>query len=92
MTGGSRGMGAAMALTRVALTYTQSEDRAHALVARIEQEGGVAMALRADNREADAPAPAVDDSTAAFGPSRERCLRAGVYQFDRKSPGAESPC
>lgn len=60
VTGASRGIGAqiARALARrgyaVAVNYLRSAARAEALVAEIVREGGVALAVQADVREADA--------------------------------------
>ncbi|MDX1150822.1 SDR family oxidoreductase [Sinorhizobium medicae] len=59
VTGGSRGIGAAIArkLARegasVALTYVNSADQAQAVVSEIELAGGRAIAIRADNRDAE---------------------------------------
>ena len=60
VTGGSRGIGAAIAKrlaadgARVAITYTKGEAAAAALVKAIENEGGKAIALRADAADANA--------------------------------------
>ena len=54
VTGGSRTIGAAVARrlaadgARVAITYNASPDKAQAVVAQIEAEGGRALAIRAD--------------------------------------------
>lgn len=56
ITGGSRGIGAGIALhlgqldVRTAITYMTGEDEANAVVANIEEQGGQAMAIRADVR------------------------------------------
>ena len=59
VTGGSRGIGAAIAErlaadgASVALTYSGSEAAAHAVVRRIEEGGGRALAIHADAADAD---------------------------------------
>ncbi|MEQ9510785.1 MAG: SDR family NAD(P)-dependent oxidoreductase, partial [Alloalcanivorax xenomutans] len=59
VTGGSRGIGAAIARrlaadgARVAITYTSQPAAAEAVVADIESRGGRALALRADNRDSE---------------------------------------
>jgi len=57
VTGGSRGIGAAVAMAaaqaghRVLLSYASAEDRALEVVARIEAAGGTARAVRADTAD-----------------------------------------
>lgn len=85
VTGGSRGIGAAIAHrlaedgAEVTITYASSEDGARAVVARIEAAGGRARAIRADNRDAGAVEAAVD--TAASGSGRLDILvnNAGIF-------------
>ncbi|MDN3516581.1 3-oxoacyl-ACP reductase family protein [Aquisalimonas lutea] len=85
VTGGSRGMGAAIARSlaaegaRVALTYVQSEDKARSVVAQIEQAGGEALAIRADNQDPAAVASAVDAAREAFGPLDVLVNNAGIF-------------
>lgn len=73
VTGGSRGIGAAIArrLARdgadVALTYARSADRANAVVADIEAAGRRGLAIMADNIDAGAVEVAVEATVAAFG-------------------------
>ncbi len=73
MTGGSRGIGAAIALrlaqegADVALTYTKNEEAAREVVRKIEAAGRRGVALRADAAEADAGSSAVDRAAEAFG-------------------------
>jgi NAD(P)-dependent dehydrogenase (short-subunit alcohol dehydrogenase family) len=57
VTGGSRGIGAAIARrlagdgAAVALTYVSSKDKAEAVAKEIEADGGRALVLRADNAD-----------------------------------------
>ncbi|MCY1075103.1 3-oxoacyl-ACP reductase family protein [Archangium lansingense] len=73
ITGGSRGLGAAIAkrLARdgasVALTYTSSPQKAGAVVAAIETDGGRAVAIRADSADPEAVRNAVAQTVKAFG-------------------------
>lgn len=71
--GGSRGIGAAIVrrLARegahVAFTYVSSAGPAEALAREITENGGKALALRADSADAAAVQLAVDDAVKAFG-------------------------
>ncbi|WP_219566033.1 SDR family NAD(P)-dependent oxidoreductase [Streptomyces griseus] len=73
VTGGSRGIGAAIALrlaqdgADVAVTYVRDEAAARAVVARIEGFGRRGVALRADAADADAGADAVHRAAEALG-------------------------
>jgi len=73
VTGGSRGIGAAIAGrlaaegASVAITYTQGADAAAAVVKQIESAGGKALAVRADATDASAVKAAVEKTVAAFG-------------------------
>src|SRR5262245_33035889 len=73
VTGGSRGIGAAVAkrLARegaaVAITYAASGNRADAVVAAIEAGRGRAMAVRADSADVDAVKAAVAATVKQFG-------------------------
>ncbi|MFZ6720627.1 3-oxoacyl-ACP reductase family protein [Undibacterium sp. Ji49W] len=73
VTGGSRGIGAAIAqkLARdgaaVAITYASSGDQAEQVVASIRAAGGKALAIRADAQDADAVRQAVNTAAAALG-------------------------
>ncbi|MGK9055236.1 3-oxoacyl-ACP reductase family protein [Neorhizobium sp. CSC1952] len=72
VTGGSRGIGAAIVRrlaqdgAAVAFTYSASSERAAALVAEIETEGGKARAIRADSADVDAVKAAVAEAAKAF--------------------------
>jgi 3-oxoacyl-[acyl-carrier protein] reductase len=73
ITGGSRGIGAAIAKrlavdgAKVAITYTKGADAAVAVVKAIERAGGKAMAIQADAADADAGKAAVEKTVATFG-------------------------
>jgi len=73
VTGGSRGIGAAIAKrlaedgASVAITYTKGADAAAAVVKAIEEAGGKAVAIQADAAEAEAAKAAVEKTIAAFG-------------------------
>jgi 3-oxoacyl-[acyl-carrier protein] reductase len=73
VTGGSRGIGAAIAKrlatdgASVAVTYSKGEDAAAALVKTIERDGGKAAAIQADAADADAVRRAVDRTVTLFG-------------------------
>ncbi|MDT0445766.1 SDR family oxidoreductase [Streptomyces johnsoniae] len=73
VTGGSRGIGAAVALrlaregADVAITYVRNEEAAHEVVAKIEAAGVRGVALRADVADAAAVTGAVGRAADAFG-------------------------
>ncbi|MEU6994452.1 SDR family oxidoreductase [Streptomyces sp. NPDC046465] len=73
VTGGSRGMGAAIALrlaeegADVAITYVHSEDAARRIVAKIESMGRRGIALKADAAHAGDAAGAVDRAADDLG-------------------------
>ncbi|SFJ59795.1 SDR family NAD(P)-dependent oxidoreductase [Planctomicrobium piriforme] len=73
ITGGSRGIGAAIAKrlaadgARVAITYTKGADAAASVVKDIEQAGGKAIAIMADATDAKAVHAAVEKTVASFG-------------------------
>src|SRR5207302_3760680 len=73
ITGGSRGIGAAIAKrlavdgANVAITYTKGADAAASVVKEIEHAGGKAIAIRADAADADASNAAVEKTVATFG-------------------------
>ena len=74
VTGASRGIGAAVALTlaelgaAVAVNYRERADEAGTIVARIKAGGGRAIAVRADVSQATAVAAMVDQMASALGP------------------------
>jgi 3-oxoacyl-[acyl-carrier protein] reductase len=73
VTGGSRGIGAAIARrlaadgASVAITYTKGSDAAAAVVKDIERAGGKAVAIQADATNAVAVKAAVEKTVATFG-------------------------
>jgi 3-oxoacyl-[acyl-carrier protein] reductase len=73
VTGGSRGIGAAIAKrlaaggANVAITYTKGSDAASSVVKAIEQAGGKAIAIQADAADADAVRSAVEKTVVTFG-------------------------
>src|SRR3982074_3569718 len=73
VTGGSRGIGAAVAKrlaadgANVAITYAKDAKAASAVVKAIERAGRKAIAIQADATDADAVAAAVEKTVATFG-------------------------
>ena len=73
MTGGSRGIGAAIAKrlaadgAAVAITYTKGADAAASVVEAIKSSGGKAIALQADATAPDQVKAAIDKTVAALG-------------------------
>ena len=73
VTGGSRGIGAAIAKrlaadgASVAITYSKGADAAASVVNTIERAGGEAIAIQADAADADAVKSAVEKTVATFG-------------------------
>jgi 3-oxoacyl-[acyl-carrier protein] reductase len=73
ITGGSRGIGAAIAKrlaadgATIAITYAKDANAASAVVKAIEQSGGKAIAIQADAAKAEAVKAAVEKAFATFG-------------------------
>src|SRR5882724_6014885 len=73
VTGGSRGIGAAIAQrlaadgASVAITYSKGADAAASVVNAIERNGGRAIAIQADAEDLAAVARAVEQTAAKFG-------------------------
>src|SRR3984957_12789849 len=73
VTGGSRGIGAAIAKrlatvgASVAVTYSKGADAAASVVKEIESGGGKAIAIQADAADADAVRNAVEKTVATLG-------------------------
>jgi len=85
VTGGSRGIGAAIARrlaadgAAVAITYTQAEQQAQEVVRDIEAAGGRGLAIRADNRAPAAIEAAVSATAEAFGSISILVNNAGIF-------------
>jgi len=73
VTGGSRGIGAAIVKrlaadgASVALTYSKGADAAASVVETIQHDGGKALAIQADAADADAVRNAVETTVQTFG-------------------------
>src|SRR6266566_3497376 len=73
VTGGSRGIGAAITKrlaadgAGVAFTYAKGADAAASVVKEIERRGGKAIAIQADAADADAVKAAIEKTVATFG-------------------------
>ena len=73
ITGGSRGIGAAIAKrlaadgAKVAITYAKGADAAASVVKEIERDGGKAIAIQADAIDAETGKAAVEKTVATFG-------------------------
>lgn len=84
VTGGSRGIGAAIARrlaadgAAVAITYTQAEQQAQEVIQDIEAAGGRGLAIRADNRAPAAIEAAVTTTAEAFGGINILVNNAGI--------------
>ncbi|GAA4105336.1 3-oxoacyl-ACP reductase family protein [Actinomadura miaoliensis] len=85
VTGGSRGIGAAVALrlaqdgADVALTYERNTERADAVVDKIKGIGRRALAIQADSADTGAVTAAVDETAATFGRLDILVNNAGVF-------------
>jgi 3-oxoacyl-[acyl-carrier protein] reductase len=84
ITGGSRGIGAAIAKrlaadgANVAITFTRSADAAASVVKEIESAGRKAIAIQADEADAAAVRAAVEKTVATFGQLDVLVNNAGV--------------
>ncbi|MEV6859543.1 SDR family oxidoreductase [Streptosporangium subroseum] len=87
VTGGSRGIGAAIALrlaaegTDVVITYTRSAERAAAVVKEIEAVGARGLAVAMEATDADMLVSAVERTVAEFGRIDILVSNAGVAPF-----------
>jgi NAD(P)-dependent dehydrogenase (short-subunit alcohol dehydrogenase family) len=86
ITGGSRGIGAAIAKrlaaegADVAITYEQSVDRAEAVASEIKKQGRRGLALKADSADAAAVRGAVNEAARAFGGLDILVNNAGIFR------------
>ncbi|MGY4396256.1 3-oxoacyl-[acyl-carrier protein] reductase [Sphingomonas sp. UYAg733] len=86
ITGGSRGIGAAIAKrlasedAAVAITYVAGADHAKAVIASIERAGGKGIAIRADNQDAAAVEAAIAQAAAALGGLDILVNNAGIFE------------
>ncbi|AHG18882.1 oxidoreductase [Chania multitudinisentens RB-25] len=86
VTGGSRGMGAAIAKrlaqegANVALTYVNSQEKADNVIREIERLGRRGMAIAADNRDPVAVRLAVEHAIAELGPIDILVNNAGIFE------------
>ena len=87
VTGGSRGIGAAIAKrlasdgAAVAITYTSAPQKAEEVVRGIEKAGGKALAIRADNTDAKAVKNAVNETVKKLGSLDVLVNNAGIAAF-----------
>jgi NAD(P)-dependent dehydrogenase (short-subunit alcohol dehydrogenase family) len=85
VTGGSRGIGAAIAqrLARdgaaVAFTYVAAADKAQAVAKQIEADGGRVLVIQADNADPAAVVAAVEQSAREFGQLDILVNNAGIF-------------
>ena len=85
VTGGSRGIGTAIAKrlakegANVAITYTSAADKAMEVVQSIEQDGRKALAIAADSGDPQAVINAVQQTVEAFGGIDILVNNAGIY-------------
>jgi NAD(P)-dependent dehydrogenase (short-subunit alcohol dehydrogenase family) len=87
VTGGSRGIGAAVAArlaelgADVAITYAQSKERADVVVDGIKAHGRRGLAVKADSAAADEVVSAVEQTVDAFGRLDILVNNAGIFPF-----------
>ena len=94
VTGGSRGIGAAIAKrlaadgASVAITYAKEAGAAAAVTKAIEQSGGKALAIQADAANADAVKAAVAEDRRNLGKYRRACeqCRHGAFRTYSSRP------
>lgn len=88
VTGGSRGIGAAVAKrlaaegADVAITYVNGAEKAEAIVAEIKAGGRRAIAIKADNRDADAVERSVKEAAEALGRLDILVNSAGIWRAE----------
>jgi 3-oxoacyl-[acyl-carrier protein] reductase len=85
VTGGSRGIGAAIALrlaqegAAVALTYVSAADKARAVAKQIEADGGRVLVIQADNADPGAVTAAVEQTVRDLGRIDILVNNAGIF-------------
>ncbi|KAB2678368.1 3-oxoacyl-ACP reductase FabG [Brucella tritici] len=85
VTGGSRGIGAAIARrlgkdgAAVVVTYVNGKEKAEAVVSEIVANGGKALALKADNRDASQITAAIEKTVKDFGRLDILVNSAGIW-------------
>src|SRR5437763_14729562 len=85
VTGGSRGIGAAIALrlaregAAVALTYATAADKAQAVAKQIDADSGRALVIRADNADPAAVTAAVEQTVQELGRLDILVNNAGIF-------------
>jgi 3-oxoacyl-[acyl-carrier protein] reductase len=87
VTGGSRGIGAAIARrlaaegASVAITFASAKQKADEVIKAIQGEGGRGLAIAADNGDAAAVRKAVDETARAFGKIDVLVASAGIAKI-----------
>src|SRR5262245_19205100 len=87
VTGGSKGIGAAIAKrlaadgAAVALTYASSPQKAGEVVSAIEAAGGRALAIRADSADVEAVKNAIAETVKTFGRLDILVNNAGIAEL-----------
>lgn len=85
VTGGSRGIGAAISKklaqegATVLFTYSNATEKAQAVVAQIREAGGNAVAIQADSSDSQQITDAVNTAITQFGPIDILVSNAGIY-------------
>jgi 3-oxoacyl-[acyl-carrier protein] reductase len=85
VTGGSRGIGAAIARrlaqagAAVAFTYVSAADKAQAVAKQIDADGGTVLVIQADNADPDAVTAAVEQTVKHLGRIDILVNNAGIF-------------
>src|SRR5699024_1415108 len=87
VTGGSRGIGAAIVKrlakngTAVAFTYKENLALAQALVDEVERAGGRAIAIQSDSAKPEALMAAIEETASTFGRLNIVVNNAGIFPY-----------